>query len=226
MEATQTGFAEATLPALDETDHPENAKRMLRAAVHLFARKGYKGTSVREIVQAAQVTNPMLYYYFDDKQGLFDTLVTYLFEVLTSEVQDAISTSSSLEDGVEQAIAGYFTACKQSPIAVKFVYSVIFGPSEGSPRFDIFEAREQLFEGITAKFEAAMHAGDLPEDRFDPHFLAEQLLGLISNHLMRALKKAEKADDFGTELRAHLTDEVARDLTDFFLSGARSDGSD
>ena len=43
----------------------------LSAARELFARKGYSGTSVREIVAAADVTKPVLYYYFRNKEGLY-----------------------------------------------------------------------------------------------------------------------------------------------------------
>jgi AcrR family transcriptional regulator len=36
-----------------------------------FARKGYDRTSVQEIVAAAGVTKPVLYYYFRNKEGLY-----------------------------------------------------------------------------------------------------------------------------------------------------------
>lgn len=222
MEATKEQIGDTPLPKLEQTDHPENARRMLRAAVQLFARKGYKGTSVREIVQAAQVTNPMLYYYFDDKKGLFETLVEYLFEELTSEIAGAVGDAGNLEESIENIFIGYFEACKRTPIAVKFVYTVLFGPTEGTPRFNIFEVREQLFQGITAQIEEGIEEGAIPGDSFDPDFLGEQLLGLVSNHLMRALAKAEQADDFREELRSHLTPDVARELRIFFFEGARA----
>jgi AcrR family transcriptional regulator len=46
-------------------------KRLLSAARKIFARKGYSGTSVREIVAAAGVTQPVLNYYFRNKEGLY-----------------------------------------------------------------------------------------------------------------------------------------------------------
>jgi AcrR family transcriptional regulator len=45
--------------------------RLLVAATRLFARTGYAATSVREIVEAAGVTKPVLYYYFQSKEGLY-----------------------------------------------------------------------------------------------------------------------------------------------------------
>ena len=53
------------LPQFEQADVPELAAQLMSAGLRLFARKGYTATSVREIVQKADVTNPMLYYYFN-----------------------------------------------------------------------------------------------------------------------------------------------------------------
>ena len=45
--------------------------RLLETATELFAEKGYAGASVREIVEKAGVSKPVLYYYFKSKEGLF-----------------------------------------------------------------------------------------------------------------------------------------------------------
>ena len=45
-------------------------ERLLETASHLFAEKGYASTSVREIVARAGVSKPVLYYYFQSKEGL------------------------------------------------------------------------------------------------------------------------------------------------------------
>ena len=46
-------------------------QRLLASAAKLFARKGYASTTVREIVEAAGVTKPVLYYYFPNKEGIY-----------------------------------------------------------------------------------------------------------------------------------------------------------
>src|SRR3970282_247165 len=45
--------------------------RLLKSATLLFTRKGYAGATVREIVAAAGVTKPVLYYYFRNKEGIY-----------------------------------------------------------------------------------------------------------------------------------------------------------
>jgi AcrR family transcriptional regulator len=45
-------------------------RRILDAAVRLFAERGFAGTPVQEIVAAAEVTKGALYHYFDSKDDL------------------------------------------------------------------------------------------------------------------------------------------------------------
>jgi AcrR family transcriptional regulator len=46
-------------------------QNIIGAARALFAEKGYSGATVDEIVVKAKTTKPMLYYYFESKEGLF-----------------------------------------------------------------------------------------------------------------------------------------------------------
>ncbi|WP_242609042.1 TetR/AcrR family transcriptional regulator [Actinomadura formosensis] len=48
----------------------EVERRILDAALRLFAERGFDGTSVQEIVAAAEVTKGALYHYFDSKHDL------------------------------------------------------------------------------------------------------------------------------------------------------------
>jgi TetR/AcrR family transcriptional regulator len=55
----------------EEIDAGGGRERLLKAALHLFASKGYAATSVRDIVNAAGVTAPTLYHHFGNKEGIF-----------------------------------------------------------------------------------------------------------------------------------------------------------
>jgi AcrR family transcriptional regulator len=49
----------------------DTLERIMAAAETLFARRGYDKTSTKEIAEAAQLTPPALYHYFDSKESLF-----------------------------------------------------------------------------------------------------------------------------------------------------------
>lgn len=177
----------------EELGMPEGAIRILQAAMELFARKGYAATSVREIVQEADVTNPMLYYYFNNKEGVFTRLIDLLFGSIEQRVTEALEASqASLEEQVRHILAAHLDGALESPRALQFVYSVLFGPRDSRPAFDLVARRRATFEGVERIFAQAIERGELePHPGFDPAFLTVQLFGVINQHLMYALKAAE-----------------------------------
>ena len=52
---------------------------VLKAARTVFARKGFEGATTREVAQAAQVNNAMIYYHFKDKVGLYRAVLADSF---------------------------------------------------------------------------------------------------------------------------------------------------
>ena len=59
----------------------ENSKaRILEAATALFARKGFDGTSIREICKEANVNLCMISYYWGGKQELYEGIIEDLLE--------------------------------------------------------------------------------------------------------------------------------------------------
>jgi AcrR family transcriptional regulator len=55
-------------------------ERILRQASQLFARKGYTGTSTREIAAAVGIRQPSLFHHFASKRAIVETLLAYSVE--------------------------------------------------------------------------------------------------------------------------------------------------
>jgi AcrR family transcriptional regulator len=49
----------------------DTLERIMAAAETLFARRGFDSTSIKDIAEAARLTPPALYHYFDSKEALF-----------------------------------------------------------------------------------------------------------------------------------------------------------
>jgi AcrR family transcriptional regulator len=56
---------------------------IIKAAVHLFAEKGFQGASVRDIVVKARVNQAAINYHFKGKDGLYLEVLKTAFEKLT-----------------------------------------------------------------------------------------------------------------------------------------------
>ncbi|ALG09530.1 TetR/AcrR family transcriptional regulator [Kibdelosporangium phytohabitans] len=64
-------------------------QRVLGAALDLFARDGYAGTSLRDIAERLEMTKAALYYHFPSKDQLLLALVTPLIDELRGWERDA-----------------------------------------------------------------------------------------------------------------------------------------
>jgi AcrR family transcriptional regulator len=78
------GAASTSVAALDPKQNSVTA-RVLAEATRLFADKGFLGTSVQEIVDAANVTKGALYYYYSSKDDL-------LYEIYHRVIQKELET--------------------------------------------------------------------------------------------------------------------------------------
>jgi AcrR family transcriptional regulator len=66
--------------------HAENTRgSIIKAAVHLFAEKGFQGASVRDIVVKARVNQAAINYHFKGKDGLYLEVLKTAFERLTEQ---------------------------------------------------------------------------------------------------------------------------------------------
>ncbi|MGN0867050.1 MAG: TetR/AcrR family transcriptional regulator [Oligosphaeraceae bacterium] len=55
-------------------------ERILKAALGLFARRGFQGVSVRDIAQAVELTPPALYAHFASKQEVLEAILRRMEE--------------------------------------------------------------------------------------------------------------------------------------------------
>ena len=91
------------------------ARHIARAAARLFAERGYDATSVREIVAAAGVAKPTLYYYFRSKEGLASALLTVPLSSLVSSLRRIVTTTDDPTRCLEQVIEAQYAFCRDDP---------------------------------------------------------------------------------------------------------------
>ena len=67
----------------------ENKENLLTCARDLFYARGYDAVGIQEIVDAAGVTKPTMYYYFGSKKGLLEELMRRIFDELQGQMEQA-----------------------------------------------------------------------------------------------------------------------------------------
>ncbi len=104
------------------------AEHLARTALKLFARKGYTATSVNEIVEAAGVTKPMLYYYFKSKEQLARHLVIEPLERLLEAMKQAEKVALNPLDSQVEWLSLQIHFSRDDPDRARFVFALYFGP--------------------------------------------------------------------------------------------------
>lgn len=102
----------------------ETATRILDAAEELFAAHGYEGVSVRDITEKVGVNKALLFYYFENKNDLFEKVVERFYGAHVQGFIDAFSEPGTLHERAHRVLDAY----------ADFM--------ENNPRFPIFLQRE------------------------------------------------------------------------------------
>lgn len=141
-------------------------ERLLSAALELFNTRGYAATTVREIVEAAGVTKPVLYYHFQNKEGIYLHVMQRGF----AEFEETVRESLARPGTAPERMRAFCTACyglfERHEAAVRLMYAIYYGPPQGAPFFD-FEAHHRGFEQAVRKIladgiaEGSFRDGDL-----------------------------------------------------------------
>ena len=96
-------------PPQKRTRDPKRTKaKLLSVATRLFAKKGYDGTSVDEVVDAAGVNKRMVYHYFGDKEGLYAAVLQSVFDQLARVEVEAFDEKTEPADAIRRILVHYF----------------------------------------------------------------------------------------------------------------------
>src|SRR3954465_5409978 len=84
---------------------------IVRSAIHLFAEKGFRGTTTRELAAAVGVTEPVLYEHFRTKSDLYSAIIE-------KKPKGGLATWQTLRDhyAEEQNDLGFFNSFGQAVI--------------------------------------------------------------------------------------------------------------
>jgi len=63
-------------------DRESRREQILQAAIHVFAQRGYRTTSVADIIEEAGVARGTFYLYFPGKQEIFVAIIDHFFDGL------------------------------------------------------------------------------------------------------------------------------------------------
>jgi AcrR family transcriptional regulator len=179
------------------------ANKLLHAAVELFAHKGYPATSTREIVEAAGVTKPMLYYYFQSKEGLLAAALAHFLDAFYERLRRVAAQPAPARQQLVEVVWTNLDFCQQNKPFARLFYALYFGPDDQKGLVDLQKYTQGSHELLTQVVAQAIEAGLLQGGCEEEMTMA--LHGMINIWVMAALN-----DD--TELNYVLAERIVDNL--------------
>jgi TetR/AcrR family transcriptional regulator len=184
-------------PKLGTRGRPEQSRAaILKAAVGEFAEHGIAGARTDAIAQAAHVNKALLYYYFKDKDALYEAVLDYVFSGMRACVMPVLESELPPREKMLAYLGAYFDYISANPRFPRVVQGEWVRSGAGAARMQrvartyfrpVFKKLvEVLREGIRAgEFRAAN-----PMD-FLPSIAAVIVFYFTAAPLMKTLMKTD-----------------------------------
>jgi TetR/AcrR family transcriptional regulator len=194
------------------TDHTgsETRQHLLLAALKSFSERGYAATSVHEIVDAARVSKPALYYHFKDKAGIFHALVDRAHDERYRLMREASERKRTVAGKLEEIVATMFDFSVRNRQLMRLGFATAFAASGEAPeQTKCREKGRRNFEFVRSIIKAGQASGELSR-RFNIDELAMGIYGLLSSYVIFGLLAPE----------CPLNRQTARQIVQLFMKGA------
>jgi AcrR family transcriptional regulator len=142
-----------------------DTEEALEAAMQLFWRRGYEGTSLAALTEAMGVNVPSLYAAFGNKEQLFRRAVQRYIERPASYVGKALGepTARAVAEQLFRGAINMVVEAKQDGCLL-VVGALSGGPDAAPARVELSRRRAAGEAAIRKRFERALDEGDLSPD--------------------------------------------------------------
>lgn len=196
----------------------DSKQNILNCALRLFSAKGYEAVSVQELVNAAGITKPTLYYYFGSKEGVYAQLAEQYYGYLDAAISRAAvynpKPSSYFEDIYPVLVnlaTAYFTFALEHEMFYRMVLANLFQPPSAQI-YDIVKARHfRQYDTVREMFEAVSNVHT--NVRGKSKMLTWTFIGMVNSCIGLYFSGAEEPE---------LNQDTAKEMVRQFMHGIHS----
>ncbi len=177
----------------------KNRAAILEAALEVFSRAGFRGSTLDQIAQAAGLSKPNLLYYFPSKEAIHTALLEQLLESWLEPLQALDAAGDPTEEIIDYVLRKLEMARSMPRESRLFANEII----QGAPRImdEIRGPLKALVDEKAAVIRGWSEAGKIA--RLDPYHLIFSIWATTQHYA-----------DFDAQLRAILEPEGEAHFTD------------
>ena len=206
-------------PRLGTRGQPEESRAaILKAAVGEFAEYGIAGARTDAIARAAHVNKALLYYYFKDKDALYEAVLDHVFSGLRARVMPVLESKLPPRQKMLEYLGTYFDYIAANPRFPRVVQGEWMRSGAGTARMQRVaqEYFRPIFEKLVGVLREGTEAGEFravnPMD-FLPSVAAVIVFYFTTAPLMKTLMKVDPlSEERIRERRAFVLDFISTAL--------------
>jgi AcrR family transcriptional regulator len=174
-------LAQAGRGAASTADRPaswtQRREEIIATACRLMSEGGYRAISIERLAEALQVSKPTVYYYVDNKTGLWSALA----DLATGNAAHLRDTCSSINDPMQRLKALIHESVKISTGEMMWTSSLVDRdhlPDDMEPEIahQLLDAAQSWFHTVIAVVRSSIAAGILPD--LDPILTALNIIAM------------------------------------------------
>jgi len=193
----------------------QRRQQLFAVALELFAKRGYRATTMDDIAEAAGVTKPLLYQHFSSKRALYLELVDSIAQDLLTAIGRAVMEADGPRRQVEMGFAAYFRLV----ISHEAEFQLLYGRDHADDE-ELGRALRAVEDAIAEAIDPLIDAGLEADHR---RLLAYGIVGMAEGASRRFLEhrlmdqRAESDDALDEEAQ-----KLAQRMADLAWAGLRS----
>lgn len=145
----------------------EKKLRIINSAIEEFANKGYKRSTVDNIVSKAGISKGSIFQYFKNKERLYLYICDYQIKIITDEVfKQKENNGNDFFKLYKQAARVKFEILKKNPYIFKFFQTLYSDDSQVAQKWleSILQNRNQLVLNFIGDYDKSKFRDDLDID--------------------------------------------------------------
>jgi TetR/AcrR family transcriptional regulator, cholesterol catabolism regulator len=189
------------------TEPQDRRAQILATASEMFARKGIRSTTVREIADAVGVLSGSLYHYFDSKDAMVEEILMGFLDAIRAQYGEVLARNEGAAQSLRDLVFASLQVAREQPDATA-IYQNELQYLRETPRFkDVQAAAAEVQEVWLGILERGVADGSFRDD------IAPRVFHRLIRDAVWLSGRGHRGDG------GYSTGELADAITSIFLDG-------
>jgi AcrR family transcriptional regulator len=183
---------------LTQSNLPEGKRRVLQAAVKLFAKQGFHATSTSAIAKEAGLSDGAMFKHFKNKEALLDAITSPLIEQLAPEfskrfIDDVQNQSNNLDNMIRFMIKDRWDFLNRNNEVIQIIMGELLSNNEFRKSF--VSSLSARFSDLVRILRGLIKSDNTINSNLDAYDVIRLIGGQLSAHFVSKFKFGVVSDD-------------------------------